>query len=133
TTAPNRYSTFSVQALEFEKKGNLTIHRIPVPSHQSGMLDQILSFYRYFKEARKMIKNCKYDLVFASSSRLFTAFLGYTIARKNGTSLYLDIRDLFYDTLEDVLSNRVVKAFVLPGIRFIEKLTFGYAKHINLI
>ncbi|WP_343539406.1 glycosyltransferase family 4 protein [Sphingobacterium thalpophilum] len=133
TTLPNRYSSFEADAQEFEERGNLLIHRIAIPKHQSGMKDQVLSFKQYYLKAKKFIKGKKYDLVVASSSRLFTAFLGYSVAKKQNIPLFLDIRDIFYDTLEDVLDDGLIKNIALPITKKIEKLTFGYAKHINLI
>ena len=133
TTQPNRYSSFKVEAKTREDIGNMSIHRIDLPSHKSGMLDQVHSFRRYFAEALKITKNEKYDLVFASSSRLFTAYLGLVIARKQKTPLYLDIRDIFVDTIDDVLKNKLVKTAILPFLKVIEKRTFSYASHINLI
>lgn len=133
TTLPNRYNSFAVEAPEFEEKENLRIHRIKIPSHQSGMKDQILSFKTYFQEVKKITKNKKYDLVFASSSRLFTGYLGYSVAKSLKAPLYLDIRDIFYDTIEDVLDSKLLKFFSLPVIKSIEKRTFDYASHINLI
>ncbi|RKO68675.1 glycosyltransferase WbuB [Sphingobacterium puteale] len=133
TTLPNRYSSFEADALAYEQYENLSIHRVAIPKHQSGMKDQILSFREYYSKARKIAKGKKYDLVIASSSRLFTAYLGYTIAKKQHIPLYLDIRDIFYDTLEDVLKDGFLKKIALPIIKRIEKRTFGYAKHINLI
>lgn len=133
TTQPNRYSSFKVEAKTREDIGNMSIHRIDLPSHKSGMLDQVHSFRRYFAEALKITKNEKYDLVFASSSRLFTAYLGLVIARKQKIPLYLDIRDIFVDTIDDVLKNKLVKTAILPFLKVIEKRTFSYASHINLI
>lgn len=133
TTMPNRYGSFQVEAREKEVRGNLTIHRIPLPAHQSGMKDQILSFKEYYSAALTIAKQIQYDLVIASSSRLFTAYLGYKLASKKNKPLYLDIRDIFYDTMEDVLNNALIKATALPVIKQIEKKTFSYATHINLI
>lgn len=133
TTMPNRYSTYEAKAPECEEKDNFTIRRIRIPGHQSGMVDQIFSFKTYFNQVRKYTKGKKYDLVIASSSRLFTAYLGYRIAKKINAPLYLDIRDIFYDTMEDVLHNAIVRNIVLPVVKRIEKKTFGYASHINLI
>ena len=50
TTLPNRYSTFDADAPEFEEFNNLRIHRISLPPHKSGMLDQVFSFLKYYKE-----------------------------------------------------------------------------------
>lgn len=133
TTLPNRYSSFVTDAPEVESRDNYTIRRISIPQHHSGMKDQAFSFKKYYLQTIRAIKNKKYDLVVASSSRLFTAYLGYRIAKKQGIPLYLDIRDIFYDTLEDVLQNGMVKNLALPVIKSIEKSTFSYASHINLI
>jgi len=132
TTMPNRYSSFETKALEYEKKNNVTIRRVALPSHKSGMLDQIKSFYAFYKQAKKFVKNEHYDLVFATSSRLFTAFLGASIAKKKKLPLYLDIRDIFVDTIKDVLNPKV--AFIMkPLLTMVEKYTFSNANHINLV
>lgn len=133
TTVPNRYGSFSVDAPQFEKRGNCTIHRVFVPAHQSGMKDQVLSFKAYYSKVKAFVRGRDYDLVVASSSRLFTAYLGYSVANKMNIPLYLDIRDIFYDTLEDVLKDNILKKVALPIIKLIERKTFNYATHINLI
>ncbi|MBW0161474.1 MAG: glycosyltransferase family 4 protein [Sediminibacterium sp.] len=133
TTVPNRYSSFSAEAQQDEHAGNLRIRRIMLPSHKSGFIDQIKAFYHYYREVKNKIQYTEYDLVFASSSRLFTANLGYRIASKRGIPLYLDIRDIFTDTLNDVIVNRLVKFLLLPVLRKIEAAVFNYAIHINLI
>ena len=133
TTLPNRYNTFDVSAPAYEQRDNITIHRILIPKHKSGFADQINSFKTYFFEAWKIIEGKKYDMVFASSSRLFTAYLGYKIAKKQKIPLYLDIRDIFTDTMNDVLKNPVLKTGILVVLKNIEKRVFNYASHINLI
>ena len=133
TTLPNRYSSFAQGAKAVEVNGNVKIERIAIPQHNSGIKDQSISFKTYFDEVKARIKDQHYDLVFASSSRLFTAYLGYTIAKKRKIPLYLDIRDIFVDTINDVLKSPVIKIGAIPFLKYIEKKTFGYAKHINLI
>lgn len=133
TTVPNRYSTFNISAPASEQRGNLCIHRVLIPGHQSGFADQIKSFKAYFSGTKKLVAGRKYDLVFASSSRLFTAYLGYTIAKQQKIPLYLDIRDIFRDTMQDVLKNPFAKAGILPILKIIESRIFNYASHINLI
>lgn len=103
TTLPNRYSSFSAAASEVEAGETLAIHRIPLPSHQSGMLDQSKAFLAYARGVRAHVRGQKYDLVFATSSRLMTAVLGASIARSRKVPLYLDIRDIFVDTIQDIL------------------------------
>jgi hypothetical protein len=133
TTSPNRYETYRQKAPEFEDHNKMRIYRIDVPGHKSGFLDQVISFTFFFRRAKKLTRRREYDLIFASSSRLFTAYLGYCIARKKRKALYLDIRDIFVDTLEDVLKNSFIKSVFISLIKIIEKKVFNYASHINLI
>ena len=133
TTLPNRYSTFDVDAPDYEEQNNLKIHRITLPPHKSGMIDQVFSFLKFYREVTRLNNAKKADLVFASSSRLFTAFLGYRIAKKLKIPLYLDIRDIFIDTMNDVFKSKLLKIIALPALKQIEYRTFNYAKHINLI
>ena len=132
TTAPNRYSSFEQKAESYEVIDGIHIHRITLPTHNSGMYDQILAFFSYYRHAMKITKNSEYDAVFATSSRLFTAFLGARIARKKGISLYLDIRDIFADTMSDILP-AFISVFATSVLNLIENYAFGKAKHINLV
>ena len=133
TTLPHRYNTFKIHAPMYEEYENLRIHRITLPNHKSGLILQVISFLKFYRDVTRLNKSKKTDLVFASSSRLFTAFLGYRIAKKAKAPLYLDIRDIFVDTMNDVFKSKLLKIIVLPALKQIEYRTFNYAKHINLI
>lgn len=133
TTMPNRYSSYDETADKFELFNNLIVHRIQLPKHKSGMIDQIKSFWVYFKKVLNMNKGKKADLVFASSSRLFTSFLGAILSKRNKSILYLDIRDIFVDTIQDVLKLKFLRILILPLLKKIEDWTFSKANHINLI
>ncbi len=132
TTLPNRYASFDASAPTLEQRQGLTIRRIALPSHRSGMLDQAIAFVHFAKETHKLVKHNDYDLVFATSSRLMTAVLGAWIAHKKKTPLYLDIRDLFVDTMSDVLPSKIV-LWAKPIFSFLEKKTFNRASRINLV
>lgn len=133
TSMPNRYASFKADAPLKEVIGNTTIYRVQLPTHKSGMIDQITSYKSYFTKVLRITKKKEYDLIYASSSRLFTAYLGHVIAKKQKAPLYLDIRDIFVDTMKDVLKNGLVKSFIMPFLKIIEKRTFSTASHINLI
>lgn len=133
TTSPNRYSTFREDYKEKEQVGNVSIERIVVPPHESGVKDQILSFKTYFFEVLKRTRNRDYDLVFASSSRFFTSYLAYIIAKRKRIPLYLDVRDLFSETVGSISQNPLIKYLVAPVVANREKRVYQYASHINLI
>ncbi len=134
TAMPNRYGSYNQKAEEFEKlEQNIDIERINLGTHKSGFLDQSKLFLRFAKEVFKLVKQRKkYDIVYATSSRLMTAFLGSLIANKQKAKLYLDIRDIFVDTLESVFANSKLR-YVIPVFKLIEKYTINSASHINLV
>jgi glycosyltransferase involved in cell wall biosynthesis len=133
TTMPNRYKSLRNPALLYEKYGNVIIRRIHVPDHEGGFIDQAFAFGQYWKEARQLTKNKNYDLIYATSARLFTAFLGARISNIKRIKLYLDIRDILSDTVRDVIKNPITKFVLLPIIRRIEKYTIQSAVHLNLV
>ncbi len=132
TTLPNRYASFAAQAPEHEFVDGVEIHRVALPSHKSGMFDQIKAFTTFYRKAFKIAKFKEYDVVFATSSRLFTAFLGARIANQKKLPLYLDIRDIFVDTIKDILPAKITW-LAKPFFSIIEAYTFGRAQRINLV
>jgi len=132
TTIPNRYLSYKIDAKEIERIDNIVIRRIRVPFHQSGFYDQSKSFLTYFLKTLTYIRNKKYDIVFATSSRLFSAFLGAIIARYKRIPLYLDIRDIFTETMSSILGNSLLNYFI-NFFKLIEKFTIKSAKKINFV
>ncbi|WP_299107769.1 glycosyltransferase family 4 protein [uncultured Tenacibaculum sp.] len=134
TTHPNRYDSFKMEAKDKEKvRDGIFVNRIKIPEHGSGILGQIKSFKKFYFEALELTKNKEYDLVYASSSRLFTAFLGARIVRKKKAKLYLDIRDIFRETITDLYKSKVLNLGLNLILKPIENYTFGRAEHINLV
>lgn len=133
TTMPNRYKTLRNPALSYQKKENVTIRRISMPNHESGFIDQALAFWKYWKGVKKLTKNQDYALIYATSARFFTAYLGAKIANKLQKPLYLDIRDILSDSIKDVFKNKISKLILLPIINYIEKYTIESATHLNLV
>lgn len=132
TTLPNRYSSFSREAPELEEHPRLTIRRVALPAHKSGMVDQAKAFIVYARQARSIVRGKHYDLVYATSSRLMTATLGAVIARSKKAPLYLDIRDIFVDTIKDVLPGKMVR-FIKPILSLLERFTIKSARKVNLV
>lgn len=134
TTIPNRYGSYTVEGLKEETGKNYRIDRLTVPMHASGMAEQAKAFTAYYKGVMRLIKHEKYDMVFASSSRLFTAYLGKKCAVKNKCPLYLDIRDIFVDTMKDIFKDKkYIQIPVVWVLGLLERYIFKNANHINLI
>ena len=132
TTLPARYSSYSVAAELLETGEFSTIYRVPLPGHNSGMLDQSRAFIHFAWEAIRIASDSKYDFVYASSSRLMTASLGAYLSRKLKVPLYLDVRDIFVDTIKDVLPRKLT--WILnPIFSLIEQWTIRRAAKINLV
>src|SRR5690554_5196832 len=132
TTLPNRYASFDVGAATHEYDGNVSVERISIPIHHNGMLDQSRAFIAYARQVLKQTKDKKYDLIVATSSRLMTASLAAYIARSRKIPLYLDIRDIFVDTIKDVLP-KGLSWFFKPVFDLLERWAILTASRVNLV
>ena len=132
TTAPNRYHSFAADAPEREDDGTVSVSRIPLPPHRSGLMDQSRAFLAYARAVMRQVRGRRYDVVFATSSRLMTAVLGAAVARRVRAKLYLDIRDIFVDTMQDVLPGHASWA-VGPVFGALERWAVGGAARVNLV
>lgn len=132
TTLPNRYQTFVRPAAAAEAQDGLEVRRIGLPTHRSDMRGQSRAFLHFARQVRCHTASRRYDVVFATSSRLMTAALGAWIARRQRARLYLDIRDIFVDTIAEVLPRPVA----WPTQRIfsvLESWTMRRADRINLV
>lgn len=132
TTMPNRYQSHAVRASASETVDGVQVRRLPLPAHRSGMADQAKAFAAFAHQALRATRGEHWDVVLASSSRLMTAALGAYIARRAGASLYLDIRDLFIDTMADVLNTSALR-HLLPVFRRVERWAFRSADRLNVV
>ena len=132
TTLPNRYHTHEASAPEFEQNGSVSVRRFTLPQHHSGMVDQARAFVTYARSVLGFAKDQQWDVVIATSSRLMTAVLGAWVSRKTKSKLYLDIRDLFTDTMEDVLTKNPLR-ILMPAFRLLERWTFRSAHQMNVV
>lgn len=132
TTLPNRYSSFTTEAPEFETHPRLTVNRVALAAHKSGMIDQSKAFLGFAKGVLRLSKGKEYDLVFATSSRLMTAALGAYVSKQMVKPLYLDIRDIFVDTIKDVLPKKF-SWFLKQVFSLLERWTIHAASEVNLV
>lgn len=132
TTLPNRYAGYTVEASAVETQDFTSIKRIALPSHESGMLDQSKAFWVYAKAVRRHVAGKRYDMVYASSSRLMTAFLGASVSQQLKVPLYLDIRDIFVDTIKDVLPRKIAW-LMKPLFSLVERYTIKNATVVNVV
>ena len=134
TTMPNRYATFrqTLPPTDETPRHGLRVMRIPLPPHQNGMLDQAKSFLAFAQGVSSRVKGKKYDLVVASSSRLMTAILATQVAAAKKARLYLDIRDIFVENMDDVVPHGLFR-LVRPLFGSLERWAYRRADRINLI
>ncbi len=132
TTSPNRYGTFSVNASEIEDTSGLHVRRITLPTHKNGMIDQSKAFLSYWRQVIRYVESRDYDLVLGTSSRLMTAILAARVAKNKNAILYLDIRDIFVDTIKDVLP-KILALVVKPVFSRLEAWAIQRANKVNLV
>lgn len=132
TTQPNRYSSYSASEASRPGMPGVNVIRIPLPAHRSDMMGQSRAFIAYARATLRHVRNRRYDLVFATSSRLMTAALGAWVSRRTRTPLYLDIRDIFVDTIKDVLPGPAAP-FARRAFSMLERWTMRRASVINLV
>ncbi|KKB79392.1 hypothetical protein VW29_17685 [Devosia limi DSM 17137] len=131
TTAPNRYASFQTPAPSFETHDRLTIERIPLSRHESGLKDQLFAFFGFAREVLRRLASERADVVYATSSRLGTASLGALSARRCRAKLHLDIRDLFVENMSNMLRGPARAS--LPLLRLIQRATFKAADQITIV
>lgn len=132
TSMPNRYASHTVSVTPQEESGQLRITRLSLPPHRGGMRAQVQAFTHFFFKSLRVARKEHYDAVFATSSRLFTGFLGAIVARRQKAPLYFDVRDLFVDTLGDIMPRPLMR-LMSPFLRTIERFTFKTAARVNVV
>ncbi|GAB5429126.1 MAG: glycosyltransferase family 4 protein [Devosia indica] len=132
TTIPNRYRSYAAQAPALETQGRLTIHRVQLPAHRNGFIDQMLTYGVYAQAVWKVARQGSFDFIMATSGRLMTAALAATLSRWLRRPLYLDIRDIFVETIGDVLPTGL-SLVSGPVFSLLERYTISQASAVNLV
>lgn len=130
TTEPNRYERHRPASSAVDRGYSVT--RVPLPSKGHGMLGQIRSFFAFALGVRRHLAKKRYDVVIATSSRLMTACLGAWAARRTGARLYLDIRDIFAETLDDLFPGKLMWP-VRRCFSLLERWPLSRADRVNLV
>ena len=132
TTTPNRYHSLNILDPKIDNNNKVSINRIILPQHKNGILDQAKCFALFSFAVRRLTSKKKWDTVIATSSRLMTASLATYIAQQSNSKIYLDIRDLFTDTINDVFKNKFLR-ILMPIFYSLEKWTFKSANKLNIV
>ena len=135
TTHPNRYENHRVKASDIEVHGNITIHRISVPSHKSGMFSQARTFVTYALASYKLCNKLNPDFLIGTTSRLMTGILTGLSARKLGCKYFIDLRDIFSETISDIFSqkNKLLGFISKKTFSLLERWLFNKATGVNVV
>ena len=132
TTMPNRYKQYNIEAKSIEKFANISVRRISLPSSYLSRFLGPTIFLFYAIKVMTVVRNKEYDLIFATSSRLATIALATMISKIKKVPIFNDIRDIFYETLEQLKKGKLLKIF-LPLVSTIESFTIMNSTKINLV
>lgn len=131
SATPNRYGTFKPEVIGVRQSGVVQEIRINFNSRKTSFFSSSIAYFCFFIRALVASRKLECDLVFATSSRFFTGLLGLIIARTKKKPLFLDVRDIFSDSLE-----LVVPKFLKSSIRiifYLENLIIRSADHLNFV
>ena len=135
TTLPQRYGHIS-GVKKNQKNGKLLVKRFYTPEHKNKFFRQIICYIFFAVQAFSYAgKNYKsFDLVFSTSSRLGSGFLGYIVAFIFKKKLALDIRDVFSDNLRSIsfIDNYLGKSLI-KIIKKIESVIIKKANWVNFV
>jgi len=130
---PARYSNYQAKPFSgVTEEGRLLVSRIPILKHGNGFLPQSINFAAFAWRALRLGGKIRYDVIFATTSRLMTGVLGAFLASRHGAKLYLDIRDIFVETLQGLYPRKIFRPMI-GFFSLIERFTLSRAEKINLV
>ena len=130
TTEPNRYERHRPASSVVDRGYNVTSVSLPTKRH--GILGQIRSFWAFALGVHRHLAIKRYDLVIATSSRLMTACLGAWAASRTDACLYLDVRDIFAETLDDLFPGKLMWP-VRRCFSLLERWPMSRADRVNVV
>ena len=104
TATPNRYNTHAPRWTKNDKE-HYKIVRFWVPRLPSKFIFSAIAYSFFFIQALiySVFYFKKINIVFATSSRSMTIFLGSLVSYTKRAELIIDIRDIFSETLPEIL------------------------------
>ncbi|SVD26655.1 uncharacterized protein METZ01_LOCUS379509, partial [marine metagenome] len=135
TTHPNRYASYKVAASNIKLDGRVTIHRIALPNHQSGMLSQSRAFFTYAISAYRLCRKLNPSFLIGTTGRLMTGVLTGVSAHKIGCRYFIDLRDIFSEAISDLFSqkNQILGGVFKTVFSFLERKLFNNAAGVNVV
>ena len=135
TTHPNRYANLRVVADDLEVDGKITVNRIAVPVHQSGMLSQALSFAVYVVSAYSLSRRINPNFLIGTTGRLMTGVLTGITAYTLSIRYFIDLRDIFSETISDLFShkNRLLGLIAKILFSFLDRRLLTNAAGVNVV
>jgi glycosyltransferase involved in cell wall biosynthesis len=135
TTQPNRYKSHRLNADSKEISGKVKIHRIKTPFHKSGMISQAYAFIMYAIPAFIICRKIKPHFLIGTSSRLMTGVLTCISAKVLRLKYYIDLRDIFSETISDIfaLKSNLLSSVFGSFFSFLDKKMLNSASGVNVV
>ena len=135
TTHPNRYVNHRLEADDFDVADRLTIYRIALPSHRKDMFTQAFNFGVYAVAAYRLCRRISPDFLIGTTSRLMTGVLTGVSAFRLRKRYFIDLRDIFSETISDLFSykSRLLGVIVKWFFSWIERCLFNGAAGVNVV
>jgi len=135
TTHPHRYAAYKATANDVESDERFVVHRINIPRHKNTILSQIQTFGIYAVSAYRLSRKLNPDFLIGTTSRLMTGLLTGYSARSINCKYFIDVRDIFSETISDLFTrkNKILGAVFKSLFSFIEKGLFHGAAGVNVV
>jgi hypothetical protein len=134
TTEPNRYDNKKrVKKIFKIDDSRVIVHKIKLINHKEKFIPKVFCGIIYFFYSCKLIFKINPNFCLASSARLISALSVYVVSFFRKYNYSLDIRDIFSESLKDIIKKVPFKNYILIIIRFLEKLIFERAVSVNFV
>jgi len=132
---PNRYANHREEVDHVEEDGKVTIHRISVPSHNNNMISQVYTFSIFAFSAFRLSNKLKPNFLIGTTSRLMTGVLTSLSARFQHQRYFIDLRDIFSETISDLLKrkNPIIGNAIKLIFIYLEKIILNNATGVNIV